>query len=271
MTVYPFSVGQFECVLIKDGGGENPVSSPEVQAVLREHNANPDVMQISLSPLLVSMGDHRVLVDTGLGGSMSSLPDRLREQGVEPSSIDTVILTHGHPDHVGGLIDGAGEFVYPNARYFMGQIEWDFWTAPDRFPADAASPNPVKRAFQALQAAPERVTLIDSAAEAEIMPGICAVAAPGHTIGQIAVEFTSGSERLLHIADAAHHWFQVYYPQWSPDMDADKTQSAITRQRLFERAAQTGALVSAYHFPFPGVGYVIERDGALAWEQAGNV
>jgi len=101
--------------------------------------------------------------------------------------------------------------------------------------------------------------------ESEILPGLCVLPAPGHTLGHIALLLESGGERLLHIVDCAHNPAQVSHTDWSPLYDMQPDVSAQTRKALFERAARENILVMAYHFPFPGLGRVIEADGAYQW------
>ncbi len=264
MTSYRFHVGDFDCLMFKDGGGSRPVTSPEIQAILRQYGADPNTIELSISPLLIRTADQSVLVDSGNGGERGNLPAYLAEEGVGVDQVDTVVITHGHGDHVGGLVNADGGFVYPNATYVVWQTEWDYWTAADRFAEDDSSP--AKAAFAALSARPDLIRLIGGA-DAEIMPGMCALPAPGHTPGQIAVELSSRGEKLLHIADAAHHWYQVSDPTYGHPADYDPAQAIETRRRLFERAAQDHSLLSAYHFPFPGIGHVVERDGSLSWQQ----
>jgi len=147
----------------------------------------------------------------------------------------------------------------------LWKAEWDYWTAPDRFPENDS--NPPKRIWQTLQENRNRVTTVggDGVKEADVLPGIRAVAAPGHTIGHTALLFESDGKRLLHIADAAHGYFQMARPEWSPNFDYDKKQAATTRGQLFKRAAREQLLFMAYHFPFPGIGHVVAQNGGLTW------
>jgi glyoxylase-like metal-dependent hydrolase (beta-lactamase superfamily II) len=270
-------IGQFDVVMIHDGGGPRSVASflpdappDQIEPIIQRQGADPAALDFSITPLLITTGNQRVLVDTGESESGGSrLLEHLKALGVAPEDIDLIVITHIHWDHVGGILNAAGEFAFPNARYAIWSTEWDYWIAPDRFPADDTHPRVATRA--SLMAHPEKVIKlggVGEGGEAEILPGMCAVATPGHTPGHIAVELSSGGEKLLHVADAAHHWFQVQCPQWSPKFDYDKAQAAETRAALFERAVQSGTLFSAYHFAFPGVGHIVERDGLKQWEQA---
>lgn len=268
-------IGQFDVVMIHDGGGPRSVGSflpdappDQIEPIIRRQGADPAALDFSITPLLITGGGQTVLVDTGEGAGMSHLQERLQALNVVPESIDLIVITHAHWDHVGGILAPSGEFAFPNARYALWSTEWDYWTEPDRFAPDDTHPRVATRA--ALVAHPEKVITLGGAGqtEAEILPGLCAVAAPGHTPGHVAVEVSSGGDSLLHVADAAHHWFQVQCPQWSPKFDYDKAQAAQTRAALFDRAVASGTRFSGYHFAFPGIGRIVKRDGLRHWQQA---
>jgi glyoxylase-like metal-dependent hydrolase (beta-lactamase superfamily II) len=271
MTNTRFNVGEFDVLMIHDGGAPRPAggwlaSAPkdELEQVVKAHGLDPEAVDSSIMPIVINTGSELVLIDSGLGGERGDLPSRLREAGIDVDDIDAVIITHGHGDHVGGLVDAKGELVFRNADYIFWKSEWEYWTSEAR-------PGAHPTAWTALKANPELIVLLggEGQTEAEIMPGICAVAAPGHTVGHMAVELSSEGEKLLHVADAAHHWFQLDRPEWSPTFDTDPVQSAVTRKAVFERAAKSGSLFSAYHFPFPGLGRIHEKGGKFSWEQVG--
>ncbi|MFN8374165.1 MAG: MBL fold metallo-hydrolase [Anaerolineae bacterium] len=271
---YHFTLGQFEILVMKAGGNPRaataflPDAPPdELIPIVRRFNINPDEMAWSMNVVLVKTGTHTVLIDTGL--PTSSVDQKLAAEGVTAGEVDTIIITHGHGDHVGGILNATGEFVYPNARYIFWKSEWDYWTADGRF-AEGDS-NPTRAIWQALKANPQRVTVIGGdTQEVDVLPGIRAIATPGHTIGHIALLLESNGQKLLHIADAAHQPFQMACPQWSPGFDFDKSLSPDSRRLVFERAAQEKALLLAYHFAFPGIGRVVQHNDGLAWEVVGG-
>src|SRR5258708_2789411 len=140
-----FQVGQFECFVIQDKGQQFPISyllrgSPndELEQVAREHNLNPEAINFSINILDVKTGSHVVLVDTGI--REDSLPDKLKEIGVDAAAVDTVVVTHGHGDHVLGIVDPRGKFLYPNARYTIWKTEYEYWTAPEQLALEGKHP-----------------------------------------------------------------------------------------------------------------------------------
>ncbi|MBZ0291801.1 MAG: MBL fold metallo-hydrolase [Anaerolineae bacterium] len=262
--LHHFQVGDFKCVSITDFDREVKVDSifsnrtpEEHQQVLSEYleTGLPNAINI----LYIDTGDHRVLVDSSIGGERSNLLARLDDLGVKPEDIDRIIITHGHGDHVDGLVDLPNDrLVFPNARYAVNPVEWTYWTD------EAKSKNTITPVWRILS---ERITDRQDfcAPGDEILPGIQAVDAHGHTVGQIALLIESAGERLLHIADVAHHPFQIQHPDWSPRFDSDPLVAAETRQVIFERADREHLPVIAYHFPRPGLGRVRGQQ----WEPVG--
>ncbi|MBI5671575.1 MAG: MBL fold metallo-hydrolase [Chloroflexi bacterium] len=271
VATYSFQVGRLQCAVIQDGGVVGPVERiagmfPDIphdslERELLRHGFDLNALPFSLNVLLVDTGAQRVLMDTGEGLPDSQLLDGLRALGVAPEAIDTVILTHGHRDHIGGIVDGDGKLIYANARYVMWRSEWEHWLAVGQQPDERSQY--IRRNLIPIQ---DRVTLIE--AEAEIVPGICVLPAPGHTVGHIALLLESDGERLLHIVDAAHQPVQVTITEWSPRFDMQPDRAQQTRRALVERAAREKLLVAAYHFGFPGLGNVMEQDGELVWQAA---
>ena len=220
--------------------------------------------------LVVYTGNHVVLVDTGLGDVLPTtgkLMTNLEAERVHPEDVDVVILTHGHGDHIGGNLDSEGNPAFPNARYVMWSGEWAFWTQkPDLSPLGLDEQRKqflVDLARKNLLPIRKQVQLIES--DTEIVPGIGLTGIPGHTPGLMAVNIGSGDGRLVCISDLALHPIHLEHPEWFADVDLDRMQILETRCSFFSQLAADGPLVFAFHFPFPGLGHVIER-GEKSWQ-----
>jgi glyoxylase-like metal-dependent hydrolase (beta-lactamase superfamily II) len=216
--------------------------------------------------LLVETGEKRVLIDSGMGQSDPNDPGHLLEhlqaENITLESIDTVVITHYHQDHIGGLLDQAGNPTFPKARLVVPSQEHDYWMSEDIL-AGLDAPD-AARLRQTFAAYAERLTLMDDTAD--IDAGIHYVPAVGHSPGHRAVQIESGGARFLHIVDAIHMPIQLNALDAAPFDWQQPDVAMATRRALLARAESENLLLMAYHFPFPGLGYVRRRDDLLAWE-----
>lgn len=284
--IHRFTIGSFKCMTVSDGTHVYApptfpppasflfVNAPRqrLEQVLRENNLQEERWVEWMSPyicLVVDTGKHLVLVDTGadgLGPDTGKLLQHLQIQGISPEDIDTVILTHGHPDHLGGNTDAEGKPVFVHARYVICRDEWDFWMSEQaELKLDEHSREVLLGyARKNLPPIQNQLSLVNY--ETEILPGIQTIAAPGHTPGHMALAISSEGEQLLCVSDTVLHPIHLEQPDWYAAVDLDPGQVEDTRRRILAKAANEKALVVAFHFPFPGLGHVIPKGDAWQWQ-----
>jgi glyoxylase-like metal-dependent hydrolase (beta-lactamase superfamily II) len=242
----------------------------ELEKALKRHGIDPaswPVFRNAYPVLLVRTGERMVLVDTGAGSfdpETGRLPANLAALGVSPEEIDTVIITHAHPDHAGGTLEEEGGPAFPGGRYVMWRREWEFWMG------DECSGRTPDRDIPYASYARQQLGPIESQTDlieppVEIAPGVTLVAAPGHTPGQLMVEIESEGERLLSVSDLVVHPIHMEHPDWTISVEIDHDQVPITRREVLGRAARENLLLHVPHFDFPSLGHVQEDAGAWRW------
>jgi glyoxylase-like metal-dependent hydrolase (beta-lactamase superfamily II) len=250
--IYRFKLNSIDCLILRDG-------------ILRA----PDGHTIDLLCLCVKMKEHTVMIDTGYGGGTpdtGALIQNLQRAGISISEIDIVILSHGHPDHIGGIIGSNGQPVFTHARHYIHKKEWEYCTrSPDLSRIDEFMRQLTITAIQKnLLPLQGQVHLIDR--ESEIVPGIRVIESPGHAPGHISVSITSGPRQLLCLCDAIHEPAEFSQPDLYRQTDLDPDGAERSRAKLLNNILQPGALVFASHFPFPGLGQVVKNGDAWQWQ-----
>ena len=271
---YRFMHGKIQATVVSDGIlplGEPSASflgtsKEEVQKMLTDNFLSPDNVVLEQNVLVLNTGDKMVLFDTGMGSSTMFGPTTgkllasLKAAGIDPKDIDAVVATHAHCDHVWGIMADDGSRHFPNAQIYMSQADFDYWTDEAKLGMkDPAYMKPfVEGARKNLL--PNRDRLVFVKDGQEFLPGIQAMAAPGHTVGHTIYMITSGGKSLAAIGDLTHHQVLLMIkPRIEFAYDTDSKQSANTRVRVLDTLASNRIPLIAYHFPWPGMGHVAKQ------------
>lgn len=268
-AIRQFALGDMQITVIDDGSfsmgvGMFGANAPDgaVGDLLASYGMDRQMAEMPLQIMLVETEGLRVLIDTGMGDTTfhgndvdnGRLVRSLETLGLRPTDIDIVLLTHGHPDHVGGLTV-EGEQLFSASTHFIPEVEFGFWTQ---------DPNSAPRGLREMiiecrnHLLPIAHGMRSFADGDEIAPGVFAVAAHGHTHGHFAIRLESRGEQLLHLVDVAVHYIAgLEHPEWTVGADLNKPLAVETRRRLLSQAADEQVLVAGYHFPFPGVGRIM--------------
>jgi len=260
---FAFKIGALDAYALQDGSLSVPnngevlaigEAKADVDALLTANGLPTDTLGLSIQPLLVKMGDKVVLFDTGAGGQMGTegeLLTSLTAAGVQPGQVTDILISHAHGDHVGGLVNGEGQLVFPNATIRMTTDEWDALKADPTMAALVTALTPKVQTF---------------AAGAEVLPGVTAVDIQGHTPGHTGYQIASGNEGLLYIGDTMHHSvISVQRPDWTIQFDGRADVAEASRRALLERAASENQRLYAVHFPYPGLGRIERRADDFVW------
>lgn len=260
-----FKLGEMPVTTLLDGTAQRDgpkaifggnASDGEFAAVSAENFIPDDTAQFYFTPTLVDTGAELVLFDTGLG--QGGLPRALAAAGVQAEDIDIVVITHMHPDHIGGLMaDGAP--VFANARYVTGAAEYNFWSAMEagNRVGDLVAKNVTPLA--------EKTSFIDDGAR--VASGITAIASFGHTPGHMCFMLESGGRQLVLTADLANHYVWSFaHPDWEVSFDSDKAAATASRRRVLGMLAADRIPMIGYHMPFPAAGFVAPRGEGFRYE-----
>jgi glyoxylase-like metal-dependent hydrolase (beta-lactamase superfamily II) len=239
------------------------------EALLRgSHRVTPP--RITVSCFVIRMSGRTILVDHGTGDAYGPVLGHAREKlgaiGVRAEDVDTILVTHAHPDHVMGLVGPGGGARFPRAELLVHRIEHDFWMSETNA---AKAPEAAKEAFRHAQTGLRpyagRTRLIEDGQE--VAPGITAKFLPGHTPGHTGYLITSAGQSLLIWGDVVHlPGIQFARPEAGMAFDSDAEQARATRRQAFEMTAREGVLVAGIHLDFPTLGHVVRHGDGHAWE-----
>ncbi|SDB57629.1 MBL fold metallo-hydrolase [Belnapia rosea] len=268
---FRFRLGEFTVTTVFDGYNRRPVQGlvrnaplPEVQAVLAESFLPAETYDGPYTVTFLDTGRHLIAFDAGTGGQMAAtaglLPANMAAAGIDPARVELVVLTHCHQDHIHGLVTREGAAFFPTAELALAEPEWAWWTDPGN---ESRSPEGQRVNFAnvARRFAPYQGRIRRFAPDAEVVPGIHAIPAHGHTPGHSLFHLASGREELMLLADTTHRpELFARRPGLHALFDFDPVAAETTRRRVLDRVATDRIKVIGYHFPFPATGH-IGRDG----------
>ncbi len=254
-----FPHGEFEVTTIYDGAvqlaGPHPIFGQDQEAdavaeLVTANNLPADKMEIGFTTTLVNTGNELILFDTGNDGTKRPTAGKTRahmaKAGYTPEDVDIVVLTHFHGDHIGGMMV-EGKPAFPNARYVTSAAEYDHWIGSEN-----------ALALSNVKPFAEKMTFLKDGQD--VVSGVTAMAANGHTPGHTVYHVESGDKRVLITADTANHFIaSLERPDWHVKFDMDKEAAAATRKKVFGMLAAEGIPFIGYHMPYPAVGYVQEN------------
>jgi glyoxylase-like metal-dependent hydrolase (beta-lactamase superfamily II) len=266
-------IGDFSVSAISDGVLAAPLDvvlgmeRSEVEQLAGKQPGEPAMLAVNA--FLVERNGRRALIDTGSGNTMGptlgKLAENLRAAGAAPEKIETILLTHLHPDHSNGLVDDAGNALYPNAEVVLHELEAGFWL--DRDPSTGNSERVSRNiAKAAVTTAPYR-SRMRMVREGEAMPGISAVLLAGHTPGHTGWLIHSGGDALLIWGDVVHlAAVQLVRPNTGLIYDVDPVAACAARAHTFDRVVAERLKVGGAHLDFPGFGTIVRKGAGFAFE-----
>jgi glyoxylase-like metal-dependent hydrolase (beta-lactamase superfamily II) len=268
---YRFKLGDAQATVVSDG--PLPLGDPskaflglspdEIKQQLTDNFLPLDNALLEQNVLVVNFGNRTVLFDTGMGNAKDfgpttgKLQETLKQAGINPNTIDAVVMSHAHIDHCGGNCNDKGKSLFPKAQFYIAQSDFDFWT--DEAKAGGPLKSFIAQARKNLLPIRDRLKFFKD--NEEFLPGITAMAAPGHTVGHTIFNIQSGGKQLAYIGDLTHHpTLLMKKPLTEFAYDTDPKQSAQTRVKYLTTFAQNRTPILAYHFAWPGIGHVA-KDG----------
>ena len=229
------------------------VGTGPVTQFLAARGVATDVIRLNVAGLLVrGIPGHVVLIDTGLGPAGGGvLAQSLKRAGVSASQVTDVLITHAHPDHIGGLLSSEGRSAFPKATIHFSRPEWAWLQSQSGSEALVAAIGKQVRTFEPA---------------AKVLPGITAVPFEGHTPGHSGYRIASGRAQLVDIGDTAHSSIvSLGHPEWVMGFDSDPTVARRTREAALEAWSRQKSLIFSPHFPNPGFGRVSRQGDAFVW------
>ena len=235
----------------------------DVQAALAGAGLPTDKIEVPFNPLVADVGGQRVLFDVGNGefgaATAGKLLENMGKAGIDPNSITAVVFSHFHGDHINGLRNKAGNVVFPNAKIFVPEPEWNWWMDDARM---ASAPEAMKGAFNATRRVfgPLAAAVTRFTPGAEVVPGVRSMPAFGHTPGHTVFVLDGGTQKMMYWADTTNvAALFVRNPDWAVMFDMDAEAARVTRRQLADLAIREKMLVAGYHLPGAAIGTLTNR------------
>jgi glyoxylase-like metal-dependent hydrolase (beta-lactamase superfamily II) len=272
---YRFKIGSIEATVVSDG--PLPIGDPkntfrgptaeELGKMMSDHFLPTNNVVLDQNVLVINIGDKLALFETGMSSvkrndAMGRLVANLKQSGIDPNDIDAVIPTHGHIDHVGGIMAADGSRNFPNAQIHISQADLEFWTDDKRLgtPAEGSALAAKKNLL------PNRDRIVFYKDGQEVIPGVQAMHTPGHTVGHTSFVVNSGGKSLFVVGDLTHHVILVEKPRMEVSFDTDPKQGVETRIKVMDMLAGQRMPALVYHLPWPGIGHFAKHGDGFHYE-----
>ena len=267
---YRFPIGKFQATIVSDGplvlgdpsGAFKGINKEEIQKSLSDNFLAPDNVVLEQNVMVLNTGSRLVLFDSGMGTSKAfgnttgRLLRSLSQAGIDPARIDDIIFTHAHIDHIGGLVGPRGQRLFRNATLHITKSDYDFWTDESKLTGDLKAF--VVHARANLFPYKNSIKFVEDGKD--VIPGVQAMAAPGHTVGHTIYIIKSENAAFAFTGDTSHHQVLLTErPQTEFAYDTDPKAAVQSRMKVFDMLAKDRIGFVAYHFPWPGIGHLAKQ------------
>ena len=270
-TVHKYA--DLEAIVVSDGHFVLPTAflvapdapAAEREAALKAAGQTGDQFQLVNNVVVIRRQSDLILVDAGTGPrhqpTAGKLAENLKAAGIQPADVTTVVLTHGHPDHLWGVLDAGDNPIYPKASYVVSAREWDLWADPNvlqKLPAGLPRERIVSGAQSHFARIGDKVRMVRGGDE--IVSGIRVIETPGHTQGHISLELAGGDGLVISGDALTNAIISIQYPSWRVPVDHEPDRGISTRLRLLDQVVTDKRRLVSAHLPFPGTGFVERKD-----------
>jgi glyoxylase-like metal-dependent hydrolase (beta-lactamase superfamily II) len=280
---FRYKVGDAECTALYDGIWEKAhdaayfsnATVAETKEALAAAGFTTAYVTIPITVFVIKLNDKLILCDAGGGDQVQAFNPKsvfvsgkmmanMKAAGIDPKKIETILISHFHPDHIFGLLEkNTNAPVFPNAEIIVPAAEYKWWTDPSLIAKLPKGRRPLARRIQAV--IPNWKNVLPVEGEDEVVPGIRFVSAPGHTPGHAAFHISSGNEQLMISNDAAYvPALCAMHPGWHGVFDQNAVVAEASRRKLLDRVIADKMMICGSHFPWPGLGKIAKDGGGYA-------